>query len=149
VKLPPLTIGIGGGLLLAVVLAPATGTALGKLAEARNERAALAATLAAPDDAGAPLVASGLALRGGPDALVARIREHARGNGVLVEEANGRMGAGSLVIVGFRISGPEKAVVALADSLEREAPLVRLRNWKLEAIPGGVRLTADAVGAVK
>ena len=148
-KLPPLAIGALGGLLLAALLAPATGTALGKLSSVRNERAKLAETLAAPDTAGAALVAPGLALHGGSEALIARIRERARGGGVLVEEATALKGNGSLVVVRLRISGAEKAVIALADSLEREAPLVRLRTWKLVAIPGGVRLSADAVGVLK
>ena len=148
-KLPPLAIGAAAGLLIAAALAPATGTALGKLAAARAERAKLAGALAAPENAGAPMVVPGLALQGGPDALIARIRERARGGGVLVEEANAIRRDGSLVVVRFRISGAEKAVIALADSLEREAPLVRLRTWKLVAIPGGVRLSADAVGSYR
>jgi len=147
-KFPPLGAGVAGGLLLAAVLAPATGTALGKLAAARADRARLTAEIAAPDS-NAALVAPGLALSGGEDSVIARIRERARGGGVLVEEAVVAKGSGSLLVIRFRISGAEKAVIALADSLEREAPLVRLRTWKLVAIPGGVRLTADAVGAIR
>ncbi|MCW3847443.1 hypothetical protein OF829_09325 [Sphingomonas sp. LB-2] len=146
-KLPPLAIGLGGGLLLALLLAPATGTALGTLASARAERAKLAEALAAPES-NAALVAPDAAVPGG-DAVIARIRERARGGGVLVEDARPLRGEGALVTVRFRISGAEKAVVALADSLEREAPLVRLRTWKLEAIPGGVRLSADAVAVLR
>lgn len=147
-KVPPLLIGVAAGLAIAVVLAPATGTALGELAEARAERAKLTAELAAPQS-NAPLVVPGLALTGGEDSLIARVKDRARGGGVLVEEARVLNGAGSLLALRLRISGPEKAVIALADSLEREAPLVRLRTWKLEAIPGGVRLTAEAVGAIR
>lgn len=147
-KLPPMAIGLAGGVLLALVLAPATGTALGNLAAARADRAKLAEALAAPAS-NAPLVAPGLALTGGDDGMIERVRERARGGGVLVEEAQVLGGNGSLLAVRLRISGAEKAVIALADSLEREAPLVRLRNWKLVAIPGGVRLTADAVGAIR
>ena len=148
-KLPPLAIGALAGLVLAALLAPATGTALGKLATVRADHARIAETLATPEMTNAPLVASGLALQGGGDALIARIRERARGSGLLVEEASVLKGAGLLLTVRFRVSGPEKAVIALADSLEREAPLVRLRTWKLIAIPGGVRLSGDAVGAVR
>ena len=144
-KPPPIAIGAGTGLLIALLLAPATGTALGKLASARDDRARLAAAIGAPTGGPPPMVAEGLALNGGTDALIARIREHARGGGVLVEEAKGLSETGALVVVRFRLSGAEKAVVALADSLEREAPLVRLRGWTLEAIPGGVRLSGDAV----
>ena len=147
-KLPPLAIGVAGGLLLALILAPATGTALGKLAEARAERAKLTTELAAPES-NAALVGPGLAITGGEDSIIARVRERARGGGVLVEEATVLKGSGSLLVVRLRISGAEKAVIALADSLEREAPLVRLRTWKLVASPGGVRLNADAVGAMR
>lgn len=147
-KLPSLLIGALAGLALAAALAPATGNVLGTLAKARAERAALIETLAAPESNSA-LVAPGLAITGGEDSVIARIRERARGGGVLVEEAAVAKGSGSLVVIRLRISGAEKAVIALADSLEREAPLVRLRTWKLVAIPGGVRLTADAVGAIR
>ncbi len=147
-RLPPLAIGVAGGLALAAALAPATGTALGKLASARAERAALTRQLSAPES-NAALVAPGLAITGGEDAVIARIRERARGGGVLVEEAAVLKGSGSLLVIRFRISGAEKAVLALADSLEREAPLVRLGRWKLVAISGGVRLSAEAVGAIR
>lgn len=147
-KLPPLAMGALGGLVLAAALAPAAGTALGKLASARAERAKLTEELAAPES-NAALVAPGLALTGGEDSMIARVRERARGSGVLVEEAKVLNGAGSLLVVRLRVSGPEKAVIALADSLEREAPLVRLRTWKLEAISGGVRLTAEALASIR
>jgi len=140
-KLPPLAIGAGAGLLLALVLAPATGTALGKLATARAERVKLAQIVSAPETARTPLVTPGLALSGD---LAANIRERARSGGVLVEEAT-QVSSDTLVIVRLRLSGPEKAVVALADSLERDAPLVRLRGWRLVAIEGGLRLTGEAV----
>lgn len=143
----PIAWGVGGGLALVLALAPSVGTALGRLATAREERAALTAALAAPPAARGPLVARGLALRD-PQALVAQIRERARSGGVLVEEATPVRGEGALIAIRLRISGPEKAVIALADALEREAPLVRLRGWRIAAIEGGVRLSGDAV-AVK
>lgn len=140
-KPPPLAIGAGAGLLLALLLAPATGTALGKLATARAERTKLAHIVAAPEIARTSLVAPGLALSGD---LASNIRERARSGGVLVEEAT-QVSSETLVIVRLRLSGPEKAVVALADSLERDAPLVRLHGWRLVAIEGGVRLTGEAI----
>jgi hypothetical protein len=143
-NVPPLALGAGAGLLLAVVLAPATGTALGTLATARAERAKLAQAVAAPEAASGPLVAPGLALGGDAAALAANIRARARSGGVLVEEASA-VSAGTLAIVRLRLSGPEKAVVALSDSLERDTPLVRLRGWRLVAIEGGLRLTGEAV----
>lgn len=147
-NLPPLAIGALGGLAVAALFAPATGTVLGELAAARGERARLAAEIAAPKRT-APLVAADLALQGGGDALVARIRERARAGGVLVEEAAPLKGDGALVVVRFRASGPEKAVIALADALERETPMVRLKRWKLVAIPGGVRLSGEAVAVMR
>ena len=144
-KLPPLAIGLGAGLLAAALLAPATGTALGNLAAARAERAVLAAQLAGPQGPPPPLLVSGLALGGDAAALAANIRERARSGGVLVEALANVSGPGRLVVLQLRLSGPEKAVLALADSLERDTPLVRLRGWRLAGIEGGVRLTAEAV----
>lgn len=142
-KPPPLAIGAGAGLLLAALLAPATGTALGKLGAARAERAQLTAQLAGPQSAPAPLLVSGLS--GDTTQLVATIRERARSGGVLVEEASDVSPPGRLVVLRLRLSGPEKAVVALADALERDTPLIRLRGWRLAGIDGGVRLTGEAV----
>jgi len=48
----------------------------------------------------------------------------------------------------IRVSGAEKAVVALADALERGRPLMRMRSWRIEPIPeGGVRLIGEVVAA--
>lgn len=142
-KLPPLAYGMGAGLIAIALLVPVTGSALGELATARADRAKLAAAAAAPEAARPAMVVQGQAL-GDPAALAARIRELARNGGVLVEALSEPKGNG-LIAVSFRISGPEKAVVALADALERDAPLVRLRGWRMIAIPGGVRLSGDAV----
>lgn len=144
-RLPPLAIGVGAGLLVAVLLAPATGTALGALASARTERATLAAQIAGPQGSPPPLLVSGLTLGGDAPSLAANIRERARSGGVLVEALADASSPGRLVVLRLRLSGPEKAVLALADSLERDAPLVRLRGWRLAGIEGGVRLTAEAV----
>lgn len=150
-KGPPLAYGIGAGLLLALLLAPFTGTALGKLARARAERAALAVAARAPADTEA-ILAPGLALGAGDAAagraaILARIQRLARAGGVLVEESGPVQVAPGLAGLRFRASGPEKAVVALADALERGRPLVRLRSWQIVPIPGGVRLTGEAVAA--
>lgn len=146
-KVPPLGWGIGAGLLAMALLTPLTGSALGGLSSARGEQAKLAAAVAAPETARAPMVVQGQALSD-PAALALRIRELARNGGVLVEETAPPSGT-ALIAVRFRISGPEKAVIALADALERETPLVRLRDWKLVAIDGGVRLTGEAVAVKK
>lgn len=144
-KLPPLASGAGAGVLLALALAPATGSALGKLDAARADRAKLTAQLAEPQGPQPPLLVSGLPLGGNAELLVANIRERARSGGVLVEDIADVSPAGRLVVLRLRLSGPEKAVLALADSLERDAPLVRLRGWELAGIDGGVRLTGEAV----
>lgn len=142
---PPLAAGIAAGLAVALLLAPFTSAALERLAAARLAHARAVQARAAPAIRMPPLVAAGLATRD-PAALTARIRERAKEGGVLVEEAAALPGAGTLFTVRVRLSGPEKAVVALADSLERDSPMVRLRSWRLAALPdGGVRLTGDAV----
>lgn len=137
--------GVALGLLAALALAPATGSALGGLAKARAQRAEVAGAIAASKAPVAPLVAPGLAT---PDAaaLAGRIRALAKNGGVLAEQVEPAGGSGALIAVRVRLSGPEKAVVALADALEREAPLVRLRGWRLVPIAGGgLRLSGEAV----
>lgn len=143
-KISPLAAGAGAGLVLMLALAPATGTALGELAAARAERARLEAIATAPEPRPAPLVASGLAAGNEPTLLAARIRGRAHDAGVLVEEIVGQ-GKGALITVRLSVSGTEKAVVAVADALERDTPLLRFRRWAIAPIEGGVRLTGEAV----
>lgn len=139
-KLPPIAIGATGGLAVALLLSPAVGNSLGQLETARAERERLMRSAPEP----APLVASGLMSDG--KAVAAHIRAAAKQGGVLVEEIAERKGGGAVVTLRLRLSGPEKAVVALADSIERDVPLVRLKAWRLLPLPdGGVRLVAEAV----
>lgn len=151
-KLSPITIGAGAGLLVALLLAPATGTALGKLAAARAEHARLAALAAAPA-ANPALVAPGLSLgtadvAAGRAAIMARVQGLAKAGGVLVEETSAAQAPDALAALRIRVSGAEKAVVAFADAFERARPPMRLRSWRLEPIPGGgVRLIGEAVAA--
>jgi hypothetical protein len=149
VKVPPLAVGAGGGLLLALLLAPSTGTALGNLASARADRAKFAALAGGQEPARAPLVAPGLAAGEDIALLTTRIRSRAHDAGVLVEEIRTAKDAGGLIRIRVSFSGTEKAVVALADALERETVLVRLQNWKLVPIEGGLRLTGDALAVKK
>lgn len=135
-----------------LMLVPSTGTALGKLARARQAEREAAGVVSAR-----PLAPVALTLRrvpGGTEAeaarlLVARVREMAAQGGVLVEEANPVPSGGSgLVRVGLRLSGPANAAIALVDQIEREAPLVRLRAWRVTALSdGGARLEGEAVAA--
>jgi len=150
-RLPPLVYGVGTGLVLALLIAPFTGTALGTLAKARSERAALAAAAKTPAGSAA-LLAPGLSISApdavsGRAAIMGRLQALAKAGGVLVEESSALDMPSGLAGLRIRVSGAEKAVVALADALERGRPLVRLRSWRIVPIPGGVRLTGEAVAA--
>jgi hypothetical protein len=152
-KLPPLAIGGIAGLAAALVLAPATGTALGNLAAARAEHARLAA-LAARPTAPPPLLARGLALgvadaAAGRAAIMARVRQLSQSGGVLVEEMRAAEAPAGVAALRIRVSGAEKAVLAFADTLERGRPLMRMRSWRIEPIPegGGIRLIGEVVAA--
>lgn len=150
-KLSPIAIGAGAGLIVALLLAPATGDALGKLSAARADRQRLTTLIAAPS-ASPVLLAPGLAL-GTPDpasargAMMNRIQQLAKAGGVLVEETSAARAPAGIAALRVRVSGAEKAVVALADALERSKPLMRFRSWRVDPVPGGVRLTGDLVAA--
>ncbi|NIJ20771.1 hypothetical protein FHS95_002463 [Sphingomonas naasensis] len=145
----PLVPGIGAGLVMLLVTAPLTGDALGDLAGARERRAQIAREATAPAQA-IPIVEKASRLDA-PDAaaaramMMARIQRLARAGGVLVEETSAAEAPDGLAALRIRVSGAEKAVVALADAFEREQPLMRLRSWRIEPVAGGVRLTGDAV----
>ncbi|NIJ66512.1 hypothetical protein FHR20_003485 [Sphingomonas leidyi] len=150
---PPMAVGGIAGLGVALLLAPATGSALGDLAAARAEHARLAALAARPASP-PPLLAPGLGLRAadaaaGRGAILSRVRALARSGGVLVEEASVAQAPAGVAALRIRVSGAEKAVIALADALERGRPLMRMRNWRIEPIPegGGIRLIGEVVAA--
>lgn len=148
-KIPPLALGAGAGLLALALLAPVTGKALSELAAARASRAQLAQTVALPERR-APIVADDLALAvsdaaAARAAMMARLQRLAKAGGVLVEETNGVEVPDGLAALRVRVSGAEKAVLALADAFEREQPLMRFRRWSIEPVAGGVRLAAEAV----
>jgi hypothetical protein len=150
-RFPLLAYGIALGLMLALLTAPFAGTALGELSVARAERDALAADAKAPPETIA-VVVPGLAIpardaAAARAAILNRVQALAKAGGVLVEETNAVAVPPGLAALRIRLSGPEKAVVALADALERGRPLIRLRSWQLVPIPGGVRLTGEAVAA--
>ena len=151
-KLSPIATGAGLGLLAVLLLAPATGNALGKLAAARAEQARVVSLAAAPPAAPA-LLAPGLAIRAADAAaaraaMMNRLQALAKSGGVLVEETNAARAPEGVAALRIRVSGAEKAVVALADALERDHPLTRLRSWRIEPVAGGgVRLIGDLVAA--
>lgn len=145
--------GLGGGLIALVLLAPTTGTALGELARARAAVDAARVAANAPAARPVPLTAARLRAPGGNEgaaaaALTGRVRRLAAEGGVLVEQAAPVPGGEGLVRLRLRLSGPDKAVIALADRIEREAPLTRFAAWRVAALPGGgVRLEGEAVAA--
>lgn len=145
--------GVVAGLAAVALLAPATGTALGELARARDDVARIRAAASGPVAQPVPLTAAALRAPGGNDAaaaklLAAQVRRLAAAGGVLVEQA-ARVPAGEgLVRLQLRLSGPDKAVVALTDRIEREAPLLRFAAWRVHALPqGGLRIEGEAVAA--
>ncbi|MCW4460100.1 hypothetical protein OK349_00125 [Sphingomonas sp. BT-65] len=145
--------GIGGGLAVVALLAPATGTALGKLGRAREAATAAKAAVAAPRSVAVPLVAAGLRTPGGSEAeavrgLTGRVRRLAAEGGVLAEQVAAVPAGEGLVRLRLRLSGPDKAVVALADRIERATPLTRFAAWRVTALPGGgLRLEGEVVAA--
>lgn len=145
--------GIVGGVAAVALLAPATGTALGELERARTAVAEARATVRAPVRAVVPLTAANLRAPGGSEAVAAsaladRVRRLAAEGGVLVEQAARAPGGEGLVKLQLRLSGPDKAVVALTDRIEREAPLLRFASWRASALAGGgLRVEGEAVAA--
>lgn len=139
------------GLLLAALLAPWTGAALGALAKARAARSAAEAAMAAPVSRAAVLRPElAFPAAGAGSAVRQRIERIARGGGVLVEAIEPAPAPMPLIAVSLRVSGPEKAVIALADAIERERPLLRFQRWRVEpAEGGGVRLSGVLIGATR
>ncbi|ODP39420.1 hypothetical protein [Sphingomonas turrisvirgatae] len=140
--------GLAGGLVALLSLAPATGTALEDLARARAARAEAAALAARPSTPAPPLLAARLRLPGGAKAAIARIRSLAAAGGVLVEQTDILSSQGGVIRLRVKLSGADKAVIALIDRIERDAPLIRFDSWQLQALgEAEVRLTGEAVAA--
>jgi hypothetical protein len=150
-KPSPLAFGLAAGLAAMLLLAPAVGESLGTLKAARTEHHGLLARKIAPA-AASPLapgltfeVADAAAARA---AVMARVQALAKTGGVLVEETAAAAAPDGLVALRIRLSGPEKAVLAFAEGMERQRPLVRLAGWRVEPVRGGgVRLTGEALAA--
>ena len=149
-KGPPLAWGLAGGAAALLVLSPFTGDALGRLDAARTVRARLAYDARQPET-GAPLLRPGLALQAQDETaaralILARIAGLAKADGVLVETVSAAPMPRGSAAVRMRVSGAEKAVLAFADALERQRPVMRLRSWRVEPIAGdGVRLSGEVV----
>ncbi len=148
-----LAAGLGGGLVAAALLAFPLADALEGLWSARQTRADLTASLAAPPEPVRPLVAPGLAIAAADRAsaartLAGRIRASAASAGVLVEALSPAPPHAGIVTLRVRLSGPEKAVVAMIDETERGTPLTRFRSWRATALAGsGVRVEGEMVAA--
>lgn len=141
-RLPLIALGVAG------LLAIPTIAALDGLATARADRGTARADAAATPG---PVAVAAAAFPAGDAAdararLAARIRADAVRGGVLIETLAADPAAPApLAVLILRASGSEKAVVALADTLERGAQPVRMTVWRLTSAPGGVRLDARLV----
>ncbi|PCD03705.1 hypothetical protein COC42_04960 [Sphingomonas spermidinifaciens] len=142
-------IGGGAGLALAALAWSGAGDALARL-DAARAIAADARAEAAPIDrlADAPWRLQAPSARAAAAAVAARIRDGAKRNGVLVERAGAGAPVGpGLARLDLSLSGPEKAVLAVADAIERESRGARWERWRLEATAGGVRLSGSVAVA--
>ena len=141
----PLTWGLGGGVVAALLLAPAAGGTLERLAAARRAKTDAALPVPRP----AALVRPDFAWRAGSgDAsgrIAAEVRARARAGGVLVERIEPLAAPEGLVTLEVRMSGSERAVLALADGLERGQPLARWRRWSVVPAGAGLRLDGELV----
>lgn len=117
------------GLVVAIALLPASLDAVARWRTAQAAEARLGATLARVPAAPPAL-----------DATVARVRAAAARGGVLVEQADA--GSGRLRL---RLSGAQRAVIALADGLERDG--LQFVRWSLAIDGGALRLDGEAVAA--
>ncbi len=145
--------GLGIGMVAVAVLALPMAEALSDLWSARQQRADLEAHLAAPAPSVAPLTAPALAIAAEDRATASRrlaqqLRARAAAAGVLVEMLAPSAPMSGLVTLRMRMSGPEKAVIALIGEIERGTPLTRFRSWKIAALSdGGVRVEGEVVAA--
>ena len=146
-------LGLGGGLVGAALLAVPACEALDELRAARQVRMSLAARIAVPPAPARPIVAPELAISGRDGAtaarsLAGRIRGSAASAGVLVEALTLNARQPGIVTLRVRLSGREKAVIAMIDGIERGTPLTRFRSWRATALAdGGVRVEGDLVAA--
>lgn len=145
----PLWAGAAGGLLVAAATALPMASALDRLEDARAARAEARTLLTAPPP---PPVIAPAAMLVAADAgtaarrLATRWRQEAVRGGLLVETiAPAAAPAAGLAAIQLRVSGPERAVLAFVDSVERGTPLQRFDRWSLTADGASVRLDASLV----
>jgi hypothetical protein len=148
-----IVLGLGGGLIAAALLAAPLGEAMAGLWSARQSRADLTASLSAPSPPVRPLLAPGLAIAAADRAAAARslattIRGRAASAAVLVEALAPAPSSPGIIVTRVRLSGQEKAVIAMLDGIERGTPLIRFRSWRATALAdGGVRVEGEMVAA--
>ena len=144
-RVPPILVGLALGVGGALALSGPMFRAVDRLGEARAERAALDAALAAPVSVpDLPAIEARDAAAAGAG-LAARVKQGAAKGGLLVEEAGALDAPAGVARLRFRVSGREGAVIALADAIERDAPFARLAAWRIERSGGAVRLSAEVV----
>jgi hypothetical protein len=143
----PVVIGALTGLAAAAGLWAAALDALSTLDTLRAAAASDAAAIAGADalPAAAFRVSAGGAAAA-QKSVARRIRRGAAAGGLLVE----RLAAAAPVAPGIArlsvgMSGSEKAVLTLADAIEREGTGIRWRRWRIEPVsPGTLRLSGEA-----
>ena len=142
---------IGGGVLAALVAWPAL-TASSELQQRRAEAGRLAAQSKSMATPSAMLVGETRALmasnRAAAERQIARsLMAQAKAGGLLIEAVSrGKAPGEHLIAVRFRLSGAEKGVLAIVDAVESDRPVMRLSEWRIEALADGdVRLTATVV----
>ena len=138
-------IGGGIGLVLAALTWSGATDALARLDAARAVAADTRAA-AAPVDrlVDAPWRLTAPSAKASLARVAVRLRADATANGVLVERAAAAAPIGpGLARLDLSLSGSEKAVLAVADRIERAGQGARWARWKIAAAPGGVRLTGS------
>lgn len=137
------------GVMIALPLSIPAARALQDMTDARRARTTAQAIVTAGMPGPIAPAATAFPADDAADArrrLAARIRADAARGGVLIESIGGDPATpAALAGLTLRASGPEKAVVAFTDGLERSEVPVRLIGWRLTPAPGGVRLDARVV----
>lgn len=142
-------IGGGIGLVLAALAWSGAADSLARL-DAARAMAADARAAAAPVDrlADAAWRRRARSATAALSAVAIDARRRAQANGVLVERAVAAAPDGpGLARLDLSLSGPEKAVLTVADAIEREGAGTRWAAWRLTAAPGGVRLSGSVAVA--
>lgn len=82
--------------------------------------------------------------------LIEHLRVVAKEHGVrLVRAAGATAVQGDLVIMPVDVTGTQAAVLAFIDALETGPRAIRFRNWRLQRLPGTIRLTGAGITPVR